>query len=133
MQAKTAQIDAMVCAWITLGCYGLLRFCLVDREYKWYALAWFFMGIGVITKGVGFLPLLMLIPFGILRFKSKVGSHIALTSLWTWFSGVFIMLGAIGLWFIPMLLIVAQSDNPSFELYRDNILLKQTVTRYADS
>tara|TARA_R110001583_G_scaffold194959_1_gene367969 strand:+ start:21391 stop:23121 length:1731 start_codon:yes stop_codon:yes gene_type:complete len=133
LQAKTAQIDAMVCAWITLGCYGLLRFCLVDREYKWYALAWFFMGIGVITKGVGFLPLLMLIPFGILRFKSKVGSHIAPTSLWTWFSGVFIMLGAIGLWFIPMLLIVAQSDNPSFELYRDNILLKQTVTRYADS
>lgn len=26
LQAKSAQIDAMVCCWITIGCYGLLRF-----------------------------------------------------------------------------------------------------------
>lgn len=133
LQAKTAQIDAMVCAWITIGCYGLLRYCLVDGNYKWYALAWFSMGIGVITKGVGFLPALMLIPYGILRFKSQFISNVTTTSAWGWISGILIMLGAISLWFIPMLLLVAQSDNSSLELYRDNILLKQTVTRYADS
>jgi hypothetical protein len=43
------------------------------------------------------------------------------------------MLAAIALWFVPMLLIVSQSGSADFEIYRDNILLKQTVTRYAAS
>lgn len=133
LQAKTAQIDATVCAWITIGCYGLLRYCLVDGKYRWYALAWFFMGIGVITKGVGFLPLLMLIPFILYRFKAKDSKSVVMHATWTWWMGPLIMLGAISLWFIPMLIIVAQSDSAAYEMYRDNILFKQTVTRYADS
>ncbi|AEP30601.1 ArnT family glycosyltransferase [Brumicola nitratireducens] len=133
LQSKTAQIDATVCAFITIGCYGLLRFWLVDGKYRWYAMAWFFMGIGVITKGVGFLPLLMLIPYAFYRFKTRDKVSIATSPWWAWSAGPFIMLGAIGLWFIPMLLIVGASDNAALELYRDNILFKQTVTRYTDS
>ena len=133
LQSKTAQIDATVCAFITIGCYGLLRFCLVDGKFRWYAMAWFFMGIGVITKGVGFLPLLMLIPYALYRFKTRGQAHPATSPWWAWLAGPFIMLGAIGLWFVPMLLIVAASDNAALELYRDNILFKQTVTRYTDS
>lgn len=133
LQAKTAQIDATVCAWITIGCYGLLRYSLVDGKYRWYALAWFFMGIGVITKGVGFLPLLMLFPLMHYRYKIKGVNNVVKYAAWTWWLGPLIMLGAIGLWFVPMLIIVAQSDNTAFELYRDNIVFKQTVTRYAAS
>jgi 4-amino-4-deoxy-L-arabinose transferase-like glycosyltransferase len=133
LQSKTAQIDATVCAFITLGCYGLLRFCLVDGKYRWYALAWFFMGVGVITKGVGFLPLLMLIPYAIYRIKTRGSLHVASSPWWAWLAGPVIMLGAIGLWFVPMLIIVAGSENAAFELYRDNILFRQTVTRYTDS
>jgi hypothetical protein len=133
LQAKTAQIDAMVCAWITLACYGLLRYCLVDGGFKWYALAWFFMGIGVITKGVGFLPLLMLLPYIAYRLFKASPEAIVHKPMWTWFTGPLFMLFAISLWFVPMLLLVAQSDNLFFEIYRDNILFKQTVTRYADS
>ncbi|MEI8647141.1 phospholipid carrier-dependent glycosyltransferase [Paraglaciecola sp. Hal342] len=51
LQAKTAQIDAMVGSWIMIGCYGFLRLSLVERQWRWYYLALFFMGIGVITKG----------------------------------------------------------------------------------
>ena len=133
VQAKSAQIDALVCAWITLGCYGLLRYTLVDGKYRWYACAWFFMGIGVITKGVGFLPLLMLIPYVVYRLLNKAAVSPVRYAGWTWYLGPLIMLGAIALWFVPMLIIVAQSDSAAYELYRDNILLKQTVTRYADS
>jgi len=133
LQTKTAQIDATVCAFITIGCYGILRFCLVDGKYRWYALAWFFMGVGVITKGVGFLPLLMLIPYAIYRLKTRGRAHVASSPWWAWLAGPIIMLGAIGLWFIPMLIIVAASDNAAFEMYRDNILFRQTVTRYTDS
>ncbi|WP_422121162.1 ArnT family glycosyltransferase [Neptunicella marina] len=132
LQAKTAQIDAMVCAWITIGCYGLLRFLLINNaQWRWYWLAFFFMGIGVITKGVGFLPVLMLVPYAIIRYKSPQPHEIP--GGVKWLSGLLVMLAAIGLWFVPMLLLVEYHQNPLFELYRDNILFKQTVTRYANS
>jgi 4-amino-4-deoxy-L-arabinose transferase-like glycosyltransferase len=133
LQAKTAQIDAMVCAWMTVASYGLLRYCLVDGQYKWYVIAWFFMGVGVITKGVGFLPLFMLIPYAWYRFKTRGSAPVVTARLITWLLGPLIMLFAIALWLLPMMIIVANSDNVAYEIYRDNIMLKQTVTRYADS
>ncbi|MEW9799476.1 ArnT family glycosyltransferase [Alteromonas sp. CYL-A6] len=134
LQAKSAQIDALVCAFITLGCYSLLRFLLYDGQWRWYLLAWVAMGLGVITKGVGFLPLLMLIPYVIARWS---GAHhlapIQREHWLKWASGPVVMLAAIGCWLIPMLLIVAGSDDTALAAYRDNILFRQTVTRYADS
>lgn len=133
LQAKTAQIDAMVCAWMTVGSYGLLRYLLADGKYKWYLLAWFFMGIGVITKGVGFLPLLMLIPYGVYRLKAKHIPSIVNGRAWQWWLGPLAMLFAISLWLIPLIVMVMGSYNAPYQHYLDNILLKQTVTRYADS
>ena len=136
LQAKTAQIDAMVCCWITLGCYGLLRFLLIDGQWRWYYMAWFFMGIGVITKGVGFLPLLMLLPYALLRwfkFTNALKPPLMIAGGWRWWLGPLVMLLAISLWFVPMLMLVEHSQNPLFATYRDNILFKQTVTRYTDS
>lgn len=135
VQAKSAQIDAMVCCWITVGCYGLLRFFLIDRQWRWYYLAFFFMGIGVITKGVGFLPVLMLIPYFI---HQRLWPHRDETkkqtkhSVLPWITGALVMLLAISLWLVPMLILVEYSQDPSLAQYRDNILFKQTVTRYAD-
>ncbi|MFT6896407.1 MAG: 4-amino-4-deoxy-L-arabinose transferase-like glycosyltransferase [Paraglaciecola sp.] len=136
LQAKTAQIDAMVCCWITIGCYGLIRFLLLGGGWRWYFLAWFFMGIGVITKGVGFLPLLMLLPYGIIRIANIADNHtnqVEKPRSWYWILGPVVMLGAISLWFLPMLYLVEHYQQPLFTLYRDNILFRQTVTRYADS
>jgi len=136
LQAKTAQIDALVCFFITLGCYGLLRFLLLGGLWRWYYFAWFFMGIGVITKGVGFLPLFMLVPYVFLRvFKKQDPNNTTgeITGGWRWLAGPLVMFVAISLWFIPMILLVEQSQNPLYEIYRDNILFKQTVTRYANS
>ncbi len=132
LQAKTAQIDAMVCCWITLGCYCLLRFLLLNHQWKWYLAAFFFMGLGVITKGVGFLPLLMLLPYAVVRFVSPSNAS-EINGGWKWLLGPLVMLATIGLWLIPMLIVVEQSGNPALEAYRDNILFRQTVTRYADS
>jgi len=131
LQAKSAQIDAMVCCWITIGCYGLIRHILLEDGWAWFFLGCFFMGIGVITKGVGFLPILMLIPYVIARFVSPQEKEIKGGLLWL--SGIFVLLGATLLWFIPMVYIVEQSQNPLFEQYRDNILFKQTTKRYANS
>ncbi len=128
LQAKTAQIDMLVCAWITLGCYGLLRHFFIGRSWPWYYAAWGFMGVGVITKGVGFLPALMMLPILVLAwrqpglFQGRLGWRAAL--------GPLFLLLPIALWGIPMLMTVAQSTDPDLVAYRDNLLLTQTRDRY---
>lgn len=132
IQAKSAQIDAMVCCWITIGCYGLLRHLVLKDGWQWYWLAFAAMGLGVITKGVGFLPVLMLIPFFI--YRRQFPQQPAITgSPWRWWSGPAIMLATIGLWLVPMLIMVGLSDDTALQAYRNNILFKQTATRYADA
>ena len=66
-QARHAQIDATLCFWTTLSLYGLLRHLLLGPSWRWYVIGWAAAGLGVITKGVGFLPLLILVPFALLR------------------------------------------------------------------
>jgi glycosyltransferase involved in cell wall biosynthesis len=66
-QVRQAQIDATLLFWCVLSLYGLLRHLLLGPAWVWYAVGWAAAGFGVITKGVGFLPLLILIPFAVLR------------------------------------------------------------------
>ncbi len=65
-QARQAQIDATLCFLTTASLYGLLRHLLVAPAPGWFLAGWAAAGLGVITKGVGFLPLLVLIPIGVL-------------------------------------------------------------------
>ena len=131
LQSKMAQIDATVTCFITLGCYGMLRHLVEQENWPWYFLACFFMGLGVITKGVGFLPILMLGPYVIARYYWPLEHEIR--SRWLWFVGIASMLLAVMLWFVPMLMQVAQHSDPLFAQYRDNILFRQTAVRYAKS
>ena len=63
LQMKTGQIDPLLCLWTTLGLYGLCRHLLGGPDWRWYAVGGLACGLGVITKGVGFLPLLVLVPY----------------------------------------------------------------------
>ncbi|MEG0008820.1 MAG: glycosyltransferase family 39 protein [Aeromonas sp.] len=131
LQAKTAQIDALVTFFITLGVYGFVRFLLCGGGWRWYWLGWFAAGLGIITKGVGLLALLILIP-ALWTHREQIRA----ASRADWLKGLagpLFMLLAIGSWLVPMLLAVAQSGDPVLQAYRDNILLRQTVTRYANS
>lgn len=135
MQAKLAQIDAVLCFWVTLGLYGLLRHILRGPSWGWYFTAFFAMGCGIITKGVGFLPVLLLPALYLYNFYVKDTSFDCLTlnygtkkSYWGWFFLLFPIL----IWLIPM--VVASIDGSSdYVRYRDNIIFRQTVKRYADS
>lgn len=134
IQAKAAQIDATVCMWITLGCYGVLRATLTENGRNWWFAACVFMALGIMTKGVGFLPLLMLIPYGILV-KQRTPTTVPLYrhSWGVWFGGIGLLFATLFLWLGPMLLTVSGMHDPAYEAYRDNIMLKQTVTRYANA
>ena len=131
LQARTAQIDALVGFWIMLGVYGLLRHLLLGPHWRWYFVAWFAMGLGIITKGVGFLPMLMLLPWALVRLRWPERLPRIAGPLWWWWLGPLLMLLAVALWLAPMLLHVAASGSAELAAYRDDILLRQTAERYA--
>lgn len=131
LQAKTAQIDALVCFWIALGCYGLLRHFLLGPAWGWYLTAFVAMALGIMTKGVGFLPLLMLPPLALWGAGAGTAGWGRVWGGRSWL-GPLALLATLALWLGPMLWQVAASGSEELRAYRDNILLRQTAGRYAN-
>jgi 4-amino-4-deoxy-L-arabinose transferase-like glycosyltransferase len=133
MVTRGAQIDATLCFLTTLSVYALLRHLLFGAAWRWYFIGGFAAGLGVFTKGVGFLPILLLIPFFALRSAHWRGLATidAGRGGWRWWLAPLAMVLAISLWFVPMLIAVATSGSTEYAAYRDEILFKQTVGRYA--
>ncbi len=132
LQMKSGQIDGMLCFWTSLGLYGLSRHLLLGPDWRWLAMAAAACGAGVITKGVGFLPFLVLLPWAYARVRGwPLPVHGAGPARWWLAPALFLV--PIALWLLPMLLVTTGSGDPELAQYRDNILLKQTVTRYADA
>jgi 4-amino-4-deoxy-L-arabinose transferase-like glycosyltransferase len=129
-QVRQAQIDATLLFWCVLSLYGLLRHLLTGPAWAWYAVGWAAAGFGVITKGVGFLPLLILIPFAVLRDRRWLPR--ARGTGWSaWALGPPAFLLAVSTWLVPMLM--AANADPALAAYRDEILFHQTVGRYTDA
>ncbi|MCC7461832.1 MAG: glycosyltransferase family 39 protein [Gammaproteobacteria bacterium] len=130
---RGGQIDPLLCGLETLSLYALLRHLLLGSGWGWYALGAFLAGLGVITKGVGFLPILVLIPYGLARARGWPGLYTGRGG-WRWaVLGCGGLLAGIAVWFVPMLLAVAAAGTPELLAYRDEILFRQTLTRYANA
>jgi 4-amino-4-deoxy-L-arabinose transferase-like glycosyltransferase len=132
LQGRTAQIDMVLVLFTTLGLYGLLRHLLLGPAWGWYVLAGLATGIGVITKGTGFLPWLILIPYAIARWRGMYGLA-DIRGGWRWSLGPLALLLPILAWALPLLYFAAQPGNAEIAAYRDDLLLRQTVTRYANA
>lgn len=132
-QMRAAQIDPLLLGWMTLSLYGLLRHLLLGPAWGWYWLGWFFAGIGAITKGVGPLTLLILIPYALARwFKPAALAHAPRALDWRWWVGPLFMIAASLIWLGPMLYAVTLSQDPEKVAYANEILFKQTAKRYVD-
>jgi 4-amino-4-deoxy-L-arabinose transferase-like glycosyltransferase len=150
-QSKKAQIDPSVVFWITFANYGLLRHLLTGPAWRWWALGWFAAGIGVITKGVGAIALLMLVPVALAALLRPLQARMAADGLgaralaWVrmpvragignphFWLGPVAFLVAISLWLAPMVLVATHSADPSYQAYLNDILFRQTAGRYAKS
>ena len=132
-QAKRAQIDPTVTFFITLANYGLLRHFLLGPDWRAYWLGCFAAGLGVITKGVGVLALLMFAPYLVARLGHW--QHVSQTerSGLRWSAGALAFLAAVALWIVPMLLAVNNAASPDYRAYLNDILFHQTAGRYTDS
>jgi len=129
LQAKMAQIDMLVTFWVILGAYGMFRHALLGPARSWWFIGCAAMGLGVITKGVGFLPLLM-IPVWMVMARRGDAHPLSPGEL---LAGLGVLLAAIALWVVPMVIYTTVSGDPAMLAYRDDILLRQTAERYADS
>lgn len=128
MQARSAQIDAVLCLFTTLSLYGLIRHLLLGPNWRWFNIGCLAAGVGVMTKGVGFLPLLVLLPWAGLRWAGwsvpRPGGGMR------WLLGPAAFFAPLALWLVPLML-KAQA-SPEIAGYLDNLLFRQTITRYAD-
>ncbi|MAM58930.1 MAG: hypothetical protein CMN25_16565 [Salinicola sp.] len=129
LQAKTAQIDMMLTFFTTLGTYGLLRHALLGPSKRWWLIGWGAMGLGIITKGVGILPLALLPAWLWLAHRGSV-TRIGVKDL---LQGLTVLMLCIAAWGVPMIIMATISGDPALAAYRDNILFKQTGQRYAES
>lgn len=132
-QAKRAQIDPTVTFFITLANYGLLRHFLLGANWRWYGLGCFAAGLGVITKGVGILALLMAVPYVFAcrrHWNFVVPMH---KSAARWALGIVAFAAAIALWLVPLALAVARHPASEYAAYLHDILFRQTAARYTDS
>lgn len=132
-QAKRAQIDPTLVFLTTLAFYGFCRHLLLRPHWRWFWAGCFASGLGVISKGVGFLPLLALLPFGLMaRARWQGLAPLGQGNGWRWAGAAPAFLAAIALWLVPVLAVGLTSGNPEHEAYLQNILFKQTARRYVD-
>ncbi|WP_372017850.1 ArnT family glycosyltransferase [Pseudoxanthomonas sp. 10H] len=131
-QSKKAQIDPLVTFFITLANYGLLRHLLLGPDWRWWTLGWFAAGIGTITKGVGAIALLMVLPAAIasLRGWPRVKVHARDPRFWLGPLG-FVL--AVSLWLLPVVTVALSKNLPEYRAYLDDILFRQTARRYSQS
>jgi len=133
-QFKRAQIDPTLVLLTTLAFYGICRHVLLGPNWRWFWFGCFAAGLGVVAKGVGFLPLLALLPFALMRRQRWLGlAEIGSGNTWRWTVGVAFFLFAIALWFAPMLYLATTGGDSEHAAYLHNILFKQTATRYAEA
>ncbi len=132
-QSKRAQIDPLVTFFITLANWGLLRHFLLGPNWRAYWLGCFAAGLGVISKGVGALALLMFIPYLVARRRGWQPVFVGTRNGWRWAGGALAFLAAIGIWIVPMLIVVLGDGTPAQHAYMHDILFRQTAGRYTDS
>ena len=129
---RGAQIDPTLLFFSTLSLWAFCRHLLLGPDWRAYFLGGLAAGVGVITKGVGFLPLL-LVPIGVALSRSRWAvSPIAGGGLRWWLAPAGFLL-AVSAWLLPMLVGVELSGAPELVAYRNEILFQQTVQRYAAS
>lgn len=132
-QVKRAQIDPLVMGWITLANWGLLLHFLRGPDWRAYWLGCFAAGLGVISKGVGVLALLMFLPYVFARVRDWPDVTRTSASSWRWLGGLAAFLLPVVGWGGSVLIAAHASNNPEYAAYVDDLFFRQTARRYAHS
>ena len=130
---RNGQIDALLCLWMSIGFYGFARHLLVERSWGWYYAACVACGLGVITKGVGFFPAMLLIPYvyalkigasGVVRHPASAGK---------WLLGMALIGLTAAIWIGPVLWVAGVHGDAESHAYLYSIFYRQTAERFTNA
>lgn len=133
LQAKRGQIDMVLVGMTTFAVWAICRHLLLGHGWRWLWLGAFVAGVGTVTKGVGFLPLLLFVPWGFLRSRRKLPTAQATGGLGNWFMVPVAFLAGTAVWLGPLGLAVLASDDPALKAYASELLFRQTGERYVNA
>lgn len=135
LQAKRGQIDMVLVALTTLSLWGLLRHLLRGPDWRAAWLGAFAAGVGTVTKGVGFLPLLVLLPWLLVRRDlARTQAHVDETgNAWRWIVFAFAFVAGTAVWLGPLAATLLRDHDPALRAYAAELLLRQTGERYANA
>lgn len=132
LQAKRAQIDMVVVAMIVGAVWAMGRHLFLGHSPRWLWLGAFLAGLGTVTKGVGFLPLLMLLPAFVLERRGALPLPDAPRGPWLlrWSLVLPAFIAGTAVWLAPLGLEVLRGQNPELKAYVAELLFRQTGERY---
>lgn len=140
LQAKRGQIDMLLVALTTLSLWGLLRHLLRGPDWRAAWLGAFAAGVGTVTKGVGFLPLLVLLPWLLVRRDvvrsdpARAQAHAGDSSdAWRWSVFALAFVAGTAVWLGPLAATLLRDHDPALRAYAAELLLRQTGERYANA
>lgn len=132
-QTKRAQIDPLVMGFITLGNWGLLLHFLRGPNWRAFWLGCFAAGLGVISKGVGVLTLLMFLPYLFARGRGWFDVTTTSHATWRWLAGALAFLAPIAVWAGAVLAVAHARGTAEYAAYVNDIFFHQTAGRYGGS
>jgi 4-amino-4-deoxy-L-arabinose transferase-like glycosyltransferase len=135
LQAKRAQIDMVVVAMIMGAVWAMGRHLFLGHSPRWMWFGAFLAGLGTVTKGVGFLPLLMLLPAFLLERRGALPLPGAPRGPWRvrWSLVLPAFLAGTAVWLAPIAVEVLRNPNPELKAYVAELLFKQTGERYVNA
>ena len=132
LQAKRAQIDMVVVAMMMGAVWAMGRHLFLGHSPRWLWFGAFLAGLGTVTKGVGFLPLLMLLPAYILERRGALPLAEGPRGPWRmrWSLVLPAFIAGTAVWLAPLGVEVARGQNPELKAYVAELLFRQTGERY---
>jgi 4-amino-4-deoxy-L-arabinose transferase-like glycosyltransferase len=127
LQARRAQLDALLVFFTTLSLYCLLRQLLLGGGWRWALGAGVAAGLGVLTKVVGFFSYMVLLPWLYALWRGWPGVRWQRPAAMWLASGLACALVA-GSWLLPIWL--RARHDPAIADYFHELVVTHTVGRY---
>ena len=121
LQAHRGQVDATFTFFTTLALYGLLRYLLLEASPRWLVAAGAAIGFAMLTKGAGYIALLVLLPWLWMRAQhwDELPERPGLRALWPLVATAF---GVVLSWALPALAFVSGADDFALDQFRRELL-----------